>query len=224
MAEEVNHGSSRTELSRVRLGTPLLVNFDQMGQPIKAALIGLEVDQYLILRFPRFSWLSDLLFEGNAVTVKFTSRGKVFAFQSALVGRFLKNNLSLILIHYPEDLEMYDARNYPRIQCFVPAETIIGKNVCSSLVLDVSAGGCLLGLVDPPDDLEVKPDGQISVVASVLGMEGKQTFEGVVTSVRRRDQALELGVRFNDPDPDLIKSLEDYINDVNRKMNRLGLR
>lgn len=223
MAEEVNQGSSRAELSRVRLGTPLLISFDQIGQPIKAALIGMEVDNYLILRFPRLSWLSDLLYEGNTVTVKFTSRGKVFAFQSVLVGRFLKNNLSLVLIHYPEDLEMYDARNYPRIQCYVPSETIIGKEVCSSLVLDVSAGGCLLGLIDPPDDLELKPDDQVSVVASVLGVEGKQTFEGVVTSVRRKDQAMELGVRFNDPDPNLVESLEGYINDVSHKLTQLGL-
>ena len=52
MAEEVNHGSPQAELSRVRLGTSLLVNFDQMGQPIRTTLVGMELDQYLILRFP----------------------------------------------------------------------------------------------------------------------------------------------------------------------------
>ena len=169
------------------------------------------------------SWLSDLLFEGNVITAKFTSRGKVFAFQSVIVGRFIKNNISLILLNYPNDLEMYDARNYPRIKCFVPADAIIGKEVCASLILDVSSGGCLLGLANPPETLVLSIDDSVSVVSAVLGMEGKQTFECNVTNVRKKNQVVEMGVRFDGPGPDLRALLENYINDVSRLLSQLGL-
>jgi len=196
-------------------GIPLQLQIEGIFGSLKGVLAGMVPDEYLIIQ-GQFSGIADKLFKGNRATVRYVQKGVVYGFSSEFIGVIL-TPVELAFIKYPEKVETIELRSHKRIECFLPAELIFGKERHQGTILDISEGGCRC-LIKASNEKELpalKINEQLTLMFQVPGIEGNQTISGEIRDTHYNLQfdteEMRLGVKFHEDTSEVLKKIAEYI-------------
>ncbi|MBB1268849.1 PilZ domain-containing protein [Shewanella sp. SR44-3] len=185
---------------------------------IKAALVGYDVGNYIILKHPapmQMSNYSDVLVEGNVVVVRYLlegQQGECYAFKAS-IRNITKFPEKLIFLSYPQQIENRQLRTHQRFITHLPA-TIFPKEEQSDkvtpqlkgIISDISSKGC--GFVFKSNNSKLKVNQKEIFVTIRTATDGDITIPARVCNSRFDDGKINVGIQFNEDDEQIKVLLE----------------
>ncbi len=205
----------------IKIGGQLQVEIKGIPSRHQTTFIGMELNQYLIIKEPvfphklRVSGIKHKLFPGNEITVRYIYRGSVFGFQTKLI-EALYTPKRWLLIEYPKVIEKHNLRSTQRVDCFLPAITQIKNKETQGIILDISLKGCryMIKATKNRKLPVVQKDDQIALRYHFPGNQDEQMVSGKVKNIKRDSQEMILGIEFLEMAVDLHSIIEQYISAV----------
>ena len=202
----------------IELGTQLEIEIEGVPTRFKSSLVGVEPDEYLIIKEPEaalYEILRNKLFRGNQIVVRYLCKGTLFGFQSQLV-QVTSTPIRLLFVEYPKTIEVYDLRSHERIDCFFPAKIKIKDEEKNGAILDISEGGCRCVIKSSEGEKlpSVQIDERITLRCQFPGTESEQVVSGEVRNVGMDKQKAVLGIQFHEIAPGLQNIIAQYISTV----------
>lgn len=210
--------SAGTRLA-IEIGTPMVTEIQGTESKIKCTMVGMQVGEYLILRPPR-SMAVKLFQIGKSpkVVVRYLFSGRVFGFESAMIGANL-DPVGLIFLSYPKVVSEHNLRVAPRLECNLPVKIMLNANEISGTILDVSPTGCRASITTemlqasatdrPAMESPIKiylqlPDETVALV-----------LIGAVKNVEQDANRIAFGIAFKDIGDDARRQITNYLEGLN---------
>lgn len=208
----------------VELGTMMLATFERASKPIKSLFVGMEPGNYMILRFPSGAGVHDHLFEGNPVVIKFVSEGRIYGFQSQVLGYMYKKRLILVVVAYPANIETHLLRKENRVDFFVPAKLAVAGKTIPGFVVDLSPGGCRFAFEAASENLvfDFNVVKEVRLTFELLGLEGGRDFTCAVKNTKPEGETLSLGLQFGPLEDDVSRAITGYVRQVSQFLGGTG--
>ncbi len=200
----------------VNVGDMALVEPQGVGERFKSIFLGWDSGRCVILRLPAKLELRDHLYSGKPVIVRFLNcAGEVCGFESLIQGITYKPQ-QLLLLDYPEYVEVFSLRKENRVDCFLPATLLLDEHALDAHILNISTGGCRLGLQqDTARNHPFTPDQNLRCEFQMLGFaENPHTFSGVVRTVSMAKDKCFLGLEFLDMPEQVQQHIHQYVMNV----------
>jgi c-di-GMP-binding flagellar brake protein YcgR len=205
----------------IPIGTHVELKLDGATTKLKSLCVGAVPEDCLIFKYPSIPDLDPVtqkLFEGNKIAVRYVDRGNVFSFQSELLG-FVTAPVKLIFVAYPEIIARHSLRKIQRVDYPLFAEVDVNHQLFEGLIKDISVRGCRLSIITQSAS-QVLPNievGQmLSIRCALLGVEEPTIIAGQVKSVQPESQKITIGIAFLDIDREVRDRLADFISDIQK--------
>ncbi len=199
------------------LGTRMLLNIAGTKENLSSEVVGLQHFEYLILKMPLVPGIRARLLNGEMVTLRYISGGTIFGFKSQVLNHIVKPGF-LLFVEYPDAMEQVDLRQHRRVNCLLPAALHGRHGVYKCILLDLSEGGCKVALELPRDDpfRETAVDDMLVLQCGLFGGEGQNqtTLSCLVKSISMDGGRVQLGLKFNDLNPETQLELSTYLDSV----------
>lgn len=200
----------------IEIGTPLQLEIGEIRDRLKSALVGMELDQYLILRTPgalsSMTARPDLL-PGIPVIVRYLYEGTVFGFESGLI-KAIATPRRLLFVEYPRKTEIHDLRAHKRVDCLLPASSAGRGGETAGTVLDLSGRGCRY-VAKATQDRPLPPfqiGDKLDLRLQFPGIAEDQGVSGVIRNMNKDISQTSLGIQFKDMRSPVRKLIADFIS------------
>lgn len=199
----------------MELGSQMGLQFNNIPQPFKAILIGLEPQQYLILKIVIPQEFRKHIIKGAKLRITFLSSGSEYGFSTAIVDH-ITEPYKLIFISYPKTVENLDARSKTRVCCYIPATATMNEKNIKGILNDISITGCKF-IIKFPVNLQPRQlmlIDNIQLFFPIMGFSALQTFSGKVRNTTIDKEKIAMGIEFTDLSEELQSSISNYITSV----------
>ncbi len=178
----------------------------------KTRLIGLKPGKFLIFDMPLFDGTSAFTVSGEPCVVRFVDEGRVVGFTSRVI-QIHYDPAPLLFLEFPPDVEKINLRAKPRLRTSIPSTVRgpgLGELAAPGVLMDLSEGGARILT-------SARPGSQEPLTVS-FGMPSGRSFNNlaaVVVSVNdKREDKVEIGVRFTQSPPELVEEIKRLIQAV----------
>jgi c-di-GMP-binding flagellar brake protein YcgR len=204
---------SHGERLSLEIGSRMEIELGSPSSRLKSRLVGMESGAYLIARLPETDGFQDDLRPGMEVKVRFECSGNLYGFESTIID-FYSRSLPLLILTYPKAVDRHELRTHPRVDCFFPATARMEASEFQGSVTDISLGGCryVSRQMTEEDIQRLALEKKLVVYIKFPGDQLSQAVKGQVRSVRHDGEKAILGLQFEDPGPDLVEKLSDFID------------
>ena len=199
----------------MELGSQLGVSLEGVGQPFKAILMGLEPQNYLILKIALPKEFRSNLKKGIRLNIKYLSLGTEYGFVTEVI-EHIESPFTLTFASYPSKVESLDARARTRVCCYIPSTATLNEKNVKGTITDISTNGCRF-VIKLPVNLQprqVMLIDQILLYFPIMGLEGLQVFQGRVRNTMIDKEKIAMGIEFIDLKDELQQSIANYITSV----------
>ena len=211
------------------VGTPLQIEIQDVSVKMSSISVGYVPDKCLIITYPNtgsFGSISNKLFKGNKITVRYMSKGSVFGFHTELVG-VANDPMRLLFLGFPTLVARRALRSNKRVECYLPADLIIERpestnaprQVFQGIAEDLSESGCsycrLSDAADAPFP-EIEVGEAVELCLRLPGPENDVRLSGEVRRIQRDSRKIGVGVRFRDLTEEKKRIIVDYISLLER--------
>jgi c-di-GMP-binding flagellar brake protein YcgR len=195
-------------------GERCIVEPEGLGKRFKSLFVGMERNQYLILRITREAQAMgtrEYLHMSKPVTVRYLHRGQVCGFSSRVLSA-IYNPVPLLFLHYPAQIEVLDVRSEDRMEHFLPCRAIYGGQERHGVILNLSRGGCRL-LVErgAQDEALLTKGSEVFCRAQLLDTEHEVYLHGEVRNAQTVQRNMVLGVQFTNQTQQLEQMLMRHL-------------
>ncbi len=202
----------------IESGTQLQIEIEGVAYRFKSVLIGMEPDEYLIIKTPMvpsdapFGSIKHKLFRGSQIVVRYLYKGIVFGFQSKLI-EAIYTPIKLLFVEYPKIIEHHDLRSQVRVDCLLPAKIKIKDEEKHGVILDISKKGCRYRIKALEDEKlpSIQIDEKITLRLQFPGIEDEHLVSGKVKNISRDYQEMSLGIEFHEITPEVQNIISQYI-------------
>lgn len=209
--EKITNPSASTRLN-IELGDYLLLEIPGTESTVKTALIGIEPQQYLIVRIPIGSEVQDKFSKAETLDVTYISLGTTYGFTAKLLG-ITEIPVKLLFLSYPSVVVEKDQRESPRVNCHIPATAIINDTPLNGIITDMSHNGCRFVVRIPikitPYQVRILTDVHLSF--ALHGIDGSEELLGVVRNTSIDRFRIALGIEFENLTNDISDKIKDYL-------------
>ncbi|QDE33079.1 flagellar brake protein [Shewanella polaris] len=191
---------------------------------MKAALVGYELGQYIILKHPapqKMSNYSDVLVEGNGVVVRYLlegQQGECYAFRST-IKNITKIPEKFIFLRYPDKIENRQLRTHQRFITHLPASIVTredqnDKKVAQlkGIISDISAKGC--GFVFKTDNAQIKVNPKDIFIIMRSPNDKEILIPAKVCNSRFENGKVNVGIQFEEDDEQVKTLLNQLFIDL----------
>ena len=197
----------------LEIGIPIQLKMEGVAFPLQSVLIGMEIDEYLIIKIPaQYTNVKHKLIAGVDIIVRYLYRGTVYGFQTKLI-EIITKPVKLLFLEYPKIIEHYDLRSQKRAESIFPATIMIKDKTNHGAIIDVSKNGCRCHILNsrkeplPP----VQIDDEILLKCKFPGVEGDHEVLGKIKNIRRSRKELIVGVEFMRLELEIHELISQYI-------------
>lgn len=213
MSETLN--LSRANLGirlNIELGSRMRFMIEGIAEPIKGVLIGLEPQEYLIVRLELPAELTDQPQHGTPLSVRYISLGNEYGFSASIIHRISTPD-RLVFITYPDVIQNIDVRKSSRVNCLIPATALLDQRQIKGTITDISRGGCrfVIRLPATLQARQIRLIDEMQLQFPLMGIDGIQTFTCHVRNTSIDRERIAMGIEFIEADTDLTESIEGYI-------------
>lgn len=193
----------------------------QINHPVKVRLkvqlIGYDLGQYIILKYPdskRVGNYQDVLVEGNVVIARYIiegQHGQCFAFRST-IRNITKYPEKFLVLTYPSHIENRELRMHQRHTTHLPAVIMLSDNEDDStghvkgIIADISTQGC--GFVFKSDNPKVKVKQRDVNLKIQSSSNHSVIIPGRVCNSRYEHGKVNVGIKFDEADQQVKELLE----------------
>lgn len=194
----------------------------QINMPVvvrlKLALVGYDIGNYLILKYPqraKASDYADVLTVGNIAIVRYIvegAKGECVAFATTIKS-ISQVPEKFIFLEYPKQVENRQLRNQQRLQTNLPAQIGLvikdsnaSQTTLSGIIVDISAKGCQFIFKAKSADTQVKKCA-IVVVINLLNEPEPVKLMAIVRNSRYQRGKVSVGIQFDNKDERRIENL-----------------
>lgn len=209
------HFESGKRLS-IDMGTDVLMQINGVAGRLPSVFIGMEAHRYMIFKVPRAQVnLSAKLSKGSGVIVRYRHQGRIYGFQSIILGT-VSEPYGLMFLNAPDVVEEHNLRKKLRIDCYFPCEVELGEQREPGVVVNISLSGCrcifsslrssrevLVGLRDKP----------IKLITQIDERELPLVLPGRVLSAQQFHGAVSTGISFDELDDASSALLKSHITE-----------
>jgi c-di-GMP-binding flagellar brake protein YcgR len=217
LQEQLNVGES----SLIPIGTQVELEVEGAMAKLKSFCVGALPEDCLIFKYPSITGpgsVTDKLFEGNKITVRYVDRGNVFAFQSELLG-LVAVPVKLIFVTYPAIIVRHSLRKVQRVDYPLFAEVDVSRERFEGLIKDISVRGCRLSIIAQSSGQalpSIEVGQRLSIRCVLSGIDAPTIITGQVKSVQRENQKITIGTAFPDIDPEVRDRLTSFISGIQK--------
>jgi len=199
----------------------------QINHPVplrlKLTLVGYELGNYILLKYPkgaRTSDFKDVLVEGNVMIVRYLmegNKGECFAFRSSIKSISLTPE-KLLFLEYPKRIENRQLRSQQRTSIHIPSSIMLegkGENDgarISGIIGDISAKGCGFTFKSKSETTKVNKRDIFVCIQSPI--DGEVRVPAKVCNSRNINGTVNVGIQFIDEDNLVPKLLEQLFIDT----------
>ncbi len=207
-------------------GTTLNIQIEGSPSRLTGEMIGVKEGKYLIIKLPLLKFMSNvtnLLYKGNRITIRYMHAGTIFGFQSR-VNNVIHNPEKLVFIEYPEKIENHDLRAHKRVDCFLPANVIVAGTIIDGNIIDISRSGCKFSVENPQveNSVVLQVGNEIDVSFQLPGVEKKLNVKGTqklnVKGTQKHNtkayDTVNIGIEFNNMDTEVQERLYAFLSAV----------
>lgn len=199
---------------KLSAGLEVMVQLEGLPQRLKTSVMGVEKDQYLILKTPNVAGFSQYLHAGVKMKISYLADGNVYGFQ-AIVLNPIQVQRKLIFLFYPGRVERVELRQDPRIDCYLPGLLTARETTAKGFVTNISPGGCrFAGRTDDLRLLILSEGAAMEISFQFIGLEGNQIAQGTVRSIQQGATYTVIGIQFKGNDTALTNKIRAYVNEV----------
>ncbi len=210
----------RTQLFELEPGKYLDLQINHpVSMRLKLALIGYEIGNYIILKYPKVASkteYNDVFFEGNSLIIRYlmpANDGECFAFRSTI--KYISQYPArLLFIKYPSQIENRQLRMQARTNIHLPATIIIEDSSeikavqLNGIINNISSKGC--GFSFKAQNINANLDKQEILVSIQSPTIGDIIIPGRICNSRNNQATTTIGIQFIDKTnivPKLLKEL-----------------
>ena len=199
----------------IALGNPLQIEIKGMTSRFKTVLLGMEPDEYLILKMPLSLISKDsppVLQQGTPLILRYLYEGTVFGFEASVI-QVLQSPGKLLFVEYPERIERYDLRSHRRVDCMLPARSEMGVRSDQGTIVDISETGCRY-VIKEKDDQNVPAllvGDQMTLKFRLPGIAEEQAVSGIIRNINQDNRQAALGIQFHEVSEDCRGMIADYV-------------
>ncbi len=197
----------------LEIGLPIQLKLEGVAFPLQSVLVGMEIDEYLIIKIPvQFANIKHKLFPGIDIVVRYLYQGIVFGFQTKLI-EIISKPVKLLFLEYPRIIEHHELRSHKRAQSIFPATIRIKDKTNNGAIIDVSKNGCRCHMLSsrsehlPP----VQIDDEISIMCKFPGVEGDHEVLGKIRNIKKSRNELIVGIEFLKLELEIHDLISQYI-------------
>ncbi len=196
----------------IGLGAQMQIQLSGMSANLKCLLVGMETDQYLVVRFPIISGVLNRLHQGNRATVRCIHAGAVYGFYCNVVNHVV-NPAPLLFLSYPGSFEVLNLRKSERVECFVPTIATVRGAAFEGVILDISVDGCRFTMESRPDDAlpQFQVDEPIGLRFELSHATGPLKAFGRMKNLSQDSRRIILGVVFEEPGDLVLSAIEGFV-------------
>ncbi len=202
---------------RAVTGTPFSLQCASTEKKMKSLLVGMEKNDYFVLRLPDPVHLQDLK-TGTPLTVRYVYAGEAYGFKANVL-ETLHQPVPLVLLDYPDEIERLSLRREQRHECLLPAGIEVGEATIRCLVVDLSYMGCRVSIKHAERDglAPMDKDDFVKVWTYLPGRDEAIRLRGQIKNMERTEQEDHIGILFTtEQAPDQWKAFIDDILDLTR--------
>lgn len=208
--------ATKSESFSCPLGTELILRVEAGGVQLKGSLVGMDRNNFLILKIPLTVEVNALMKDNVSVKGLFMFEGTIFGFISKILSTIDSPDL-LLFLSYPDVMEKHELRKNMRIQCSIPA-TIhkSGKEDYTGIITDLSTEGCRVTLSGNTRQLpaNVEIDGVFKLSCDMFGITTDHMVQCIIKNYNRDDRIMHMGFEFNKAELDVLEQIHSYIERV----------
>lgn len=199
----------------MELGSPLAIRIEQFDQPFKGILVGLEPQEYLLIRTAIPKEFESGILPGINFHVSYQSLGYEYGFKTSVVD-VIEKPYRLTFLSYPKKVKSLETRIQSRVCCYIPSSALLNENSIKGTITEISTEGCRFVIRLPVNLMprQVLLIDNITLTFPIMGIPGIQSFQGVVRNTTVDREKIALGVEFQQLDQKLHTSIDDYIRNV----------
>lgn len=199
------------------LGAEFLIEIINLKLRIKSLLVGLEHEQYLIIKIAA----NDLMgtFRSDAVKespmiIRYLYKGTVYGFKAQLLN-IMSSPARLFFVSYPETFDEIRVLENARFDCILPASALVGNDIIEMTVVDISKEGCLCmisaGARHETLYNHLQINKQMDLKVQFPGMTGKFGLVGRIRNTSKGTDKIMVGLVFEEMSEDVKKKLDGLL-------------
>ena len=195
-ADAARTRSEQIIFSGMEIGTSLSVEIPRAQIRFPSRLLGLEPDQFVIIKLPPLTGMRQSFKPGLDIVIRFVSNGSIIGFKSSIIQIHFEP-LGVGFLEFPLYAERISLRKQKRVQCFFTALAKIRGSDFEGAILDINTKGCrfcvddtqggfkLLGTIEKAD----------TIILSVETF-GDDPIGGKIANVRNDSGLYSFGIEF----------------------------
>jgi len=198
------------------IGTELMLRVESSQAQLKGSLVGIDRNNFLILKIPLTLEVRTLLTNNVSVKGIFLYEGTIFGFISKVLNKIIIP-APLFFISYPAAMERHELRKNLRIHCSIPAGIHQDRKIdYTGVITDLSADGCRVTISDNIRQLPAKVmiNSLFELSCEMLGIPQDRAVRCFVKNINRHDKRMHLGLQFDKVDLDVLERIQSYADRV----------
>jgi hypothetical protein len=214
MFERVTERIFQGRMLNIGIGTTLQFQLGRNKQALKAAgvLLGMSMDEYLIIRVPAIPGILSRLCEGDPMVVRYVYDGNVYGFTSKILTCLQKPAL-IVFISYPVSMESMNLRKTRRMQCLFPATVNRPDGDLKGLIMDISLRGCKICVENESDEQHSMDVDQTILIGFLLtGTKEEQVIKGKIRNMKKDYEHTEIGIQFDPENTSVLNNVRLYMD------------
>jgi HD-GYP domain-containing protein (c-di-GMP phosphodiesterase class II)/c-di-GMP-binding flagellar brake protein YcgR len=210
----------REKSLQIDLGTKVSLQYEVNGQRIRSTLVGMEQDDFLILRVSELLQYQDKLGKGMALIARYLHSGVAYGFMASIIGVTI-SPLPLLFLSFPKNIERMSLRSEQRAVCLLPAAAEVREKSCLCMIADLSTKGCRLILKHSERAKlpRVLLDESISIRSQFPGNNETVVFKGKIKNFELAEGQTRMGIQFLDLPASTSQRLKIFIRSM---LNLMG--
>lgn len=201
----------------IKMGTELLVEFQDFTLRTKSELVGMKQGQYLII-----GMLHDMVgirpdeLKQSPLIIRYLYRGSIYGFKTRALN-LLSSPDRLIFLSYPEKIEECRVRSNARFECILPAVTSLDGCEADTVIVDISIDGCRCviqsaGIKDVDAFHKSLDMNRVAVIrVQFPGESESYELSGAIKNISKDADRLAFGVQFGPIKKETKGRLENFI-------------
>lgn len=211
-------GEPRLQLP-ITLDAELLLEIIDLKLRIKSLLVGMEHEQYLVIKiYPNDligTFRSEVVKE-SPIIIRYFYKGAVYGFRANILN-IVSIPAKLFFVTYPEKFEEIKILDTSRFECILPASTMFGNEIVDMTVVDISKEGCLC-IIKMSQEKNDKLYGllrinqKVDLMVQFPGTAGKSDLSGKIRNMSKGTEKIMFGVIFEEMTSDVRTKLDHLIS------------
>ncbi|MBI9113350.1 flagellar brake protein [Maridesulfovibrio ferrireducens] len=199
-------------------GLRVAIELGGLNDKAPSIVLGGYPSKYVLLKEPmvhpndKAIW-SEYLYPGNEATVRYIFEGVASGFKTTII-KLINSPDKILFLKYPKRIETYNLRRHKRINCFLEAEVMIGKQKSLAIVEDLSSSGC--GITYLKDESSIFPEigDDVKIFCPYFIEDNNEFIPCKVQRATKDTRKIALGLTFDKPSPEILIKIQDYVATV----------